>query len=83
MAIADEVRARRRLPSPAMARQIRVESGVSTGRMAAELQVQRITVSRWERGTRTPTGDLLVAYVELLEGLRKLLNEGDPREGIS
>lgn len=69
MAIADEVRARRRMPSPAMARQIRVESGTPVGRVATELGVAAITVSRWERGERTPRGQLLVAYLALLDEL--------------
>jgi transcriptional regulator with XRE-family HTH domain len=33
-------------------------------------KVHRETVARWESGDRTPRGDLLLAYVELLDDLR-------------
>ena len=33
-------------------------------------KVYRETVARWEAGDRTPRGDLLLAYVELLDELR-------------
>jgi DNA-binding transcriptional regulator YiaG len=72
MTIAMEVRARRRLPSPAKAREIRLAAGVSQGRIAAELGVATITVSRWETGSRAPKGQLLVAYVGLLDHLAEL-----------
>lgn len=68
----DEVAVARRLPSPAMARAIRAAAGVSQARLAAELGVQRVTVARWEAGKRRPRGELLAAYVELLEGLRQV-----------
>lgn len=72
MSIAAEVTARRRLPAPAMAREIRRAAGVSQGRMGQELGVTSITVSRWESGLRTPRGEHLVAYVELLDQLAEL-----------
>ena len=72
MSIATEVVARRRLPAPAMAREIRLAAGVSQGRMAKELGVTSITVSRWEAGSRVPRGELLVRYVALLDELSSL-----------
>lgn len=75
MSITEEVKARRRLPAPAMAREIRRAARVSQGRIAQELGVTSITVSRWEAGTRVPRGPLLVAYVELLDSLAELTRD--------
>lgn len=69
MALMDEVNARRRMPSPAMAREILRESGTTVGRAARELEVAPITVSRYLRGKRMPRGELLVRYVALLDKL--------------
>lgn len=69
MSITREVHARLRLPSPAMAREIRRAAGVSQMRLAHELGVTGVTVGRWESGSRSPRGDLLVAYVDLLDEL--------------
>ena len=66
-----EVRAAHRLPSPAAARAIRLAAGVGQTRMARELGVNRVTVARWECGTRRPRGPLLQAYVDLLEDLQR------------
>lgn len=72
MDINAEVRARMRLPTPSMAREVRRAAGLSQGRIAKELGVTRITVSRWESGTRAPRGELLVSYVDLLDQLSDL-----------
>lgn len=64
-----EVRAHRRLPKPAEARAIRLAAGVAQTRLAGELGVNRVTLARWERGTRRPRGRLLERYVALLEAL--------------
>jgi DNA-binding transcriptional regulator YiaG len=66
----DEVRRIRRLPSPPMAREIRRAAAVSQSRLAAELGVHRVTVTRWELGTRAPRGEVRLAYAALLEDLR-------------
>lgn len=71
MTIATEIRARRRLPTPAMARELRLAAGLSQARVARELGVTSVTVSRWEAGDRTPRGDLLVAYADLLDTIRQ------------
>lgn len=70
MSISTEVRAKRRMPSPTMARELRRAAGLSQGRLAKELGVTRVTVARWELGTRSPRGELLIAYVELLDTIR-------------
>lgn len=66
-----EVRAHVRLPEPEDARAIRLRAGVAQTRLAQELGVDRVTVARWERGTRHPRGRLLEKYVELLEMLER------------
>jgi DNA-binding transcriptional regulator YiaG len=68
--ITTEVLQARRLPRPAMARAIRLEARVSQTRMARELGVDRVTLARWENGSRTPQGELLGRYVDLLDRLR-------------
>ncbi len=66
MKLLHEVRASRQLPAPDDARAIRERAGVSQTRLAEELGVHRITVGRWETGTREPRGALRVAYARLL-----------------
>lgn len=66
------VRARRELPAPAMCRAIRQQAGLSLAPVARELDVARMTISGWERGTRRPRGRNLVAYVKLLKQLREV-----------
>jgi transcriptional regulator with XRE-family HTH domain len=72
----DQVRAARRLPPPAVARAIRDAAGVSQQQLADELGVNRVTVARWELGTRTPRGELRLRYTTLLEQLRKVAAHG-------
>jgi DNA-binding transcriptional regulator YiaG len=67
----DEVRIAKRLPPPAAARAIRESAGVSQAALAAQLGVARLTVSRWEAGTRKPRRPLAVAYARLLDELRE------------
>ncbi len=71
MQLVDEVRANRTLPTPAVARMIRTTAGVSQKRLAQELGVHRMTVVRWEAGTRRPRGSSKAAYAELLGQLQK------------
>ena len=63
----DQVRYRRRLPEPAVAKAIRETAGVSLGAVGRELGVHQATVGRWERGERQPRGHHLRQYVDLLE----------------
>lgn len=70
--LTDEVRTRRRLPSPPERLRIRREASVSQARLAAEIGVTRAAVSRWEAGKRVPRGANLIAYVKLLDELREL-----------
>ena len=70
-ALVEEIRAAKRLPSPAMARAIRLAADVSQERIAAELGVHRVTVARWEAGARRPRGQHRAAYAELLRQLQE------------
>jgi DNA-binding XRE family transcriptional regulator len=62
--------ARRALPSPPIRLALRADAGLTQQDLADALGVHRETVSRWERGARSPRGRLLIAYVELLDELR-------------
>ena len=66
----DEVHLARRIPTPAMRRAIREAAGVSQDRLARELGVQRVTVTRWELGIRRPRGVNAVRYVNLLSRIQ-------------
>ena len=73
--LTEEVLHARRLPPPSVAKAVRREAGVSQGRVASELGVHRVTVARWEMGTRAPRGIIRLAYADLLEELqREVLN---------
>lgn len=67
--LVEESRASRRLPSPALAREIRRDAGVTQVRFAAELGVHWTTVARWESGARRPRGELRLTYARLLAEL--------------
>lgn len=71
-ALIEHVRAARRLPPPAVARAIRDAANVSQQQIADELGVNRVTIARWELGTRSPRGELRLRYIELLEQLREV-----------
>ena len=63
--------AHRELPGPSLRRAIREDAGLSQADVAKPLRVSRAAVSRWETGERRPRGDLLIAYSELLQTLRR------------
>lgn len=69
--LVEEVRAARALPPHDLARAIRKAAGVSQVRMARELGVHRMTLGKWENGTRRPRGVLRSTYARLLEELRE------------
>jgi transcriptional regulator with XRE-family HTH domain len=66
----EEVRRERALPPPRTLRLIRMTAGVSQARLAHELGIGRVSVARYELGTRKPRGALLARYIELLEALQ-------------
>jgi DNA-binding transcriptional regulator YiaG len=63
------IRSRRTTPPPALWGPIRRAAGATQGDVAGELHVHRVTVARWEAGTRSPRGDLLERYLRLLTEL--------------
>ena len=74
--LVDRLRATR-LPPPYERRAIRKRAGASLEDVAAALGVQKMTVSRWERGTREPWPKHLTAYICLLEALAAIAEESD------
>lgn len=70
--LVEQVRARRPLPPPRMARAIREAAGVSQTRLAQELGVDRMTVARWENGSRSPSAAHREPYGALLTALQEV-----------
>ncbi len=62
-------RRRRRLPEPTMRRYLRERAGLTQDDIGAALGVSRVAVTRWELGQRTPRGNLLDRYIELLDAI--------------
>ncbi len=67
-----EVREALSLPSPPVAKAIRLTAKVTQGRVADELDVHRVTVARWEAGARAPRGGLRSRYARLLRDLQEI-----------
>jgi transcriptional regulator with XRE-family HTH domain len=67
-----QVDSRPRLPAPHRRRQLRVRAGLTLHSVAETLGVDRVTVSRWERGLRTPRREHLAAYAALLDRLAEV-----------
>lgn len=72
-AVVDEIlargRRRRRLPPPEVRRLLRERAGLTQREIAEALDVSRVCVTRYETGARTPRGDELDRYLELLDRL--------------
>jgi DNA-binding transcriptional regulator YiaG len=75
-AMTKKLHARRALPPPAQRRAIRQAAGASQADLAGALGVTQETVSRWERGERSPSGVLVSEYVELLRLLSREALDG-------
>ncbi|MFI5895609.1 helix-turn-helix domain-containing protein [Actinoplanes sp. NPDC051513] len=69
--LVDRLRANR-LPPPAERRAIRKRADVTLDDVAKALGVEKMTVSRWERGVRQPWPKNRAAYICLLQALAKL-----------
>ncbi len=65
-----QVRAARRVPTPAVARAVRQAAGLSQAQIASALGVDRVTVTRWEAGLRKPRGRVARAYSNLIGRLQ-------------
>lgn len=72
MTLIDQAKARRLLPPPGARREIRIAAGISQTAMAAELDVHRATLVRWEDGTHEPRGESVIRYASLLDRLRRV-----------
>jgi transcriptional regulator with XRE-family HTH domain len=70
MALRDEIRLRR-LPPPPVARAIRIASNITQQTLADEIHVHRVTLARWELGTRRPRGYARQRYAEALSFLER------------
>lgn len=66
--LADRVRAAQ-LPAPAERRRIREQAGATIQAVADELEVDRLTIYRWERGHTRPGLEHAAAYRALLDEL--------------
>ncbi len=62
-------RIRRRLPAPPARRLLRERHGLSQGVVALAVGVTCASISRWETGERTPRGETLDAYLQVLDRL--------------
>jgi len=69
-----EIRAARRLPPPVVARAIREAAGVSQSRAARQIGVHRLTLLRWETGTRAPNEAHRSEYARVLDQMRDAVN---------
>ncbi len=67
--LVEHVERRRRLPSPAVARAVRLAAGVSQQMIADDLDVHRMTVARWEAGERRPRGEMAERWAALIDAL--------------
>ncbi len=61
----------RRLPPAAVRRHLRERAGLVQDDLARAVGVNRVTICRWETGARTPRGEVLRRYVEILDRLAR------------
>ncbi len=66
----DQLRAARRLPTPAACRAIRLAAGATQLQLADALGADRVSIARWETGERSPRGEMRLRYIALLDELR-------------
>lgn len=70
--LAGEVQAAQ-LPSPAERRRIRRDSGLPLRRCAVAIDVDPMTLLRWERGQSEPRHENAIKYRQLLDTLRSVV----------
>jgi DNA-binding transcriptional regulator YiaG len=76
----DRLRANR-LPPPAERRAIRLRAHASLDDVAKALGVEKMTVSRWERGIARPWPQHRAAYICLLQALSEIASEAEVSDG--
>jgi DNA-binding XRE family transcriptional regulator len=74
------VKARRELPPPEAQRALRRAAGASLADVAQVVGATRQAVSLWEWGKRSPHGDRLDAYLEVLRVFREVADDAPPME---
>lgn len=65
------IQEQRELPPPDVGRQLREACGLSVNDVAVSIGVTPQAVRQWERGVRSPRGELRKRYVEALRVLRE------------
>lgn len=71
----EEVAAGLALPAPDEMRALLGKAHVSRKRLAEDLGFNRVTVSRWINGTRTPRGEHLIKFVSRLTEIESTLKK--------
>jgi transcriptional regulator with XRE-family HTH domain len=59
-------------------RSLRVAAGLSLAELADELDVDKATLSRWERGLESPRRSAAIRYHRLIEQLEQVVAEQEP-----
>jgi transcriptional regulator with XRE-family HTH domain len=75
------VQARSELPTPAVRRALREAVGESLDGVARVVGVTRQAVAMWESGERTPRGENLESYVEVLRMFRRAMSDAGAAVG--
>lgn len=69
--LVERVRLIRSLPSPVRCKRIRERAGVSRRRLAAAMEVDVMTLCRWEEGLSTPRPEHAARYRQALDALEQ------------
>ena len=72
---------RKAMGTPKERRWAREYMGLSQSQLCAVVHVHRVTISRWEAGTRQPSGIAALEYAEFLSLARQLRREELEEEG--
>ena len=72
----EKSRLRQRLPAPATRRALREHAGVSQDTVGKAVGVTRAEVSKWESGSRSPRDGNLDRYLQVLDRLESLKQDG-------
>jgi len=59
----------RRMAATGVARQIRMEAGLSQAEIADAVGIHRVTLFKWENGKQRPKGPRALRYAEVLDEL--------------
>lgn len=59
-------------------RTLRIAAGLSLADLAEELDVDKATLSRWERGLESPRRNAAIRYERLIDQLERIVGEPEP-----